>query len=51
LDPREIDQPAVDELEDAPVDGLVGAAGVLDDELGEQRREVVIARPQRSPPS
>ena len=29
---------AVDELEDAPVDRLVGAAGALDDELGEEAR-------------
>ena len=46
-DPRELDEPAVDQLEHAPVDRFVGAAGLLDDEVGEQRREVVVVRAQR----
>ena len=43
-DPDELDQAAVDELEDPPVDRLVGAARLLDDELREQRGELVRRR-------
>ena len=39
--PAELDQPPVDDLEHPPVDRLVRAARLLDDELGEHRREVL----------
>ena len=45
---RELDELAVDELEDPPVDRLVGAARLLDDEVGEERGELVVARPERA---
>ena len=45
---RELDEAAVDELEDPSVDRLVGTAGLLDDEVGEQRRELVVAGAERA---
>ena len=46
-DPGEVDEPPVHELEDAAVDRFVRAARLLDDEVGEQGREVRVVRPQR----
>ena len=38
----------VDELEDPPVDRLVGTAGLLDDKFGEQAAEFVVAGPKNA---